>query len=359
MKSVAILVSNEKRLKLKYKKEADAILKKLEKYKTFLTDEAIETRILLTKKIEPSDIREEFSSFEKKYLNRKEVYFLIIGGDDIVPFFKLDNPTDDEDDFIYSDSPYASRDEEYSIPERIVGRLPDINDSEGSDSKFFLSVLDNFIFKHKLKRDGSKSFGYTASVWKKTSKAVYRVIKNGEKLIITPPVTKDNFEKEWIAKKRYLYFNLHGSKETNCWYGQRGFGDPEEYPYFPVAFIPELVKDVGSSVVFSEACYGGYIFGKTDSTAISLKFLAENSDLFIGASAIAYGPIEPPSTEADLLCKYFFQYVNKGLTYGSAFLNAKIDFAKKMIRTQGFLDEDDKKTLIEFNFFGDPTLRIV
>jgi len=80
---------------------------------------------------------------------------------------------------------------------------------------------------------------------------------------------------------------------------------------------------------------------------------------FVGSTAIAYGPPHPPSREADLLGKYFFQYVEKCIPFGDALKNAKIDFAKKMVRTQGFLDDDDKKTLLEFQLYGDPSLTLL
>jgi hypothetical protein len=46
------------------------------------------------------------------------------------------------------------------------------------------------------------------------------------------------------------------------------------------------------------------------------------------------------------------------MTLGESFKNAKLDFARKALRRQGFLDDDDKKTLLQFVLYGDPTLRI-
>lgn len=49
---------------------------------------------------------------------------LIVGGDEVVPFHRLPNPTDDLDVEVLSDNPYATRDSNYFIPEWAVGRLP-------------------------------------------------------------------------------------------------------------------------------------------------------------------------------------------------------------------------------------------
>ena len=58
------------------------------------------------------------------------------------------------------------------------------------------------------------------------------------------------------------------------------------------------------------------------------------------------------------LVLYFLQYVFNRLPVGDALLNAKIDYAKRQIRRQGFLDEDDQKTLLEFVLYGDPSFRL-
>jgi hypothetical protein len=50
--------------------------------------------------------------------------------------------------------------------------------------------------------------------------------------------------------------------------------------------------------------------------------------------------------------------VNQDLTLGESFKNAKLDFARKVLRRQGFLDDDDQKTLLQFVLYGDPTFRL-
>jgi len=49
---------------------------------------------------------------------------LIIGGPEVVPYHNLPNPVDDLDLEVPSDNPYATRDENYFVPEWPVGRLP-------------------------------------------------------------------------------------------------------------------------------------------------------------------------------------------------------------------------------------------
>ena len=54
---------------------------------------------------------------------------LIVGGHSVVPFHLLPNPTDDDDDQVPSDNPYATKDQNYFAPEWPVGRIPSDQES--------------------------------------------------------------------------------------------------------------------------------------------------------------------------------------------------------------------------------------
>lgn len=266
-------------------------------------------------------------------------FLLLLGGDRIVPFFRLDNPCDDSDAKVLSDNPYASRDEDYLIPERACARIPD-----NKDAGFMIAQLRK---KFEIYR---RSFGISTKTWKQASKEVYRHIGDTRSMKTSPPVDHTKFKKTWLRNKDYLYFNLHGAKKSEYWYGQDG-------NQYPRALGPDAV-DHATGFVAAECCYGAYIVRKSDKTALALKFLAETGiHGFSGSTTIAYGPVKPPSGEADLLTRYLFQYLKQGLTTGESFRNAKQDFARKMLRQQGFLDEDDQKTLLQFVLYGDPTVK--
>jgi hypothetical protein len=293
-----------------------------------------------------SDIKKLIDELDKKL---SPIYTLIIGGHSIIPFHILPNPCgNDGDTEVNSDSPYASRDDEFLIPERILARLPD--DSSG-DASFLLSLIENITVRVKKAR--RNSFGYSASVWEKASEAVYDVTEYGQDLKLSPPTTWNNITKEWINSKGYLYFNLHGSEDTGNWYGQGDNG-------YPVAFTPENLKDVNveNAVICTEACYGANIIGKKADDALSLKFLAKKAACFVGSTKIAYGPSEPPSTDADLIVLKFFERIKEGLGFGEAFLKAKQDFAQESIKKKGYLDTTEQKTLLEYVIFADPSTRM-
>ena len=283
-------------------------------------------------------------------------YFVIIGGDDIIPFYRIPNPIydpdGDYDEVVYSDSPYASTDEEYLVPERALGRIPDGNTN---NPMFLLNCLESIINCHNKKHNSSGDFGYSAEVWKKASQDVYQAMGDEtSRLNYSPPNVTHTLRKGLLNKKKLLYFNLHGSDETVSWYGQ-----PTGQNYLIEAFNANYLNDIDveQAIVFCEACYGAHIFGKDPNTSLPLKFLEKKVDCFVGSTMIAFGSLVPPISAADVLAKYFFQYVKDGLPYGIAFLNAKQDYAKKMIRLGLFhVDEVDAKTLLEFVLYGDPSL---
>lgn len=267
-------------------------------------------------------------------------FLMLLGGDDVIPFFRLQNPCDDEDNWVCSDNPYASRDDDYLIPERACSRIPD-----NSSAEFMIKQLSKPVTGYQ------SSFGLTAKIWKKASVEVFRMIGDKKKLKISPPVSADNFDEKWLQSKRYLYFNVHGSKVASNWYGQ----DNNDYP---VALSIGNVEKA-CTIVMSEACYGANILNKGSDNALCLHFLDQaKTAAFCGSTTIAYGPAEPPSGEADLLAKYFFEYTDQGLTTGEALKNAKVDLARKVLRMNGFLDDDDQKTLLQFVLYGDVTYRI-
>ncbi len=299
---------------------------------------------------------------------------LIVGGDGIVPFHLLPNPTDDDDDVIPSDNPYASSDENYFIPEWPVGRLPG-----ESDPQLILKQLEYALRNHETQsapphtiwrlirifgfgfvrflQPKSKTLGYSASIWRKSSFAVFKTIGDPDHLITSPPVEASRLPVQAMRPTRLSYFNLHGLEDAPEWYGQRDpMTDPEAPIEFPIALRPDDVVNSGRAphVVFTEACYGANTIGKTSESALSLKFLASGSRAVIGSTKISYGSVRPPLIAADLLGQLFWQYLNKGVPVGEALRRAKMKLAADMHRRQGYLDGEDQKTLISFVLYGDP-----
>jgi hypothetical protein len=218
------------------------------------------------------------------------------------------------------------------------------------------------------------SFGYTAAVWRRASLSVFRPIGNPSDLLISPPIHSTdvpdpldaveypqpvNFKSSTylaMPDTRLAYFNLHGVPDSSEWYGQCDPTLPEAGPEFPVAMRPQDIRNSGSAphLVFTEACYGANIAGKSVDEAISLKFLASGTHAVVGSTCISYGSLSTPLSSADLLGRVFWNLLQEGFTAGESLKRAKIHLTREMNQRQGFLDAEDQKTLISFVLFGDP-----
>jgi len=309
---------------------------------------------------------------------------LIVGGDDIIPFHRLPNPTDDLDLEVPSDNPYATSDENYFIPEWPVGRIPSgagnnpalllralktaagaYSDGAPARSRAHwdallralgLARLWEWLIGRLIRLESRRSFGYSANVWKSASAEVYTTIGNPRELLTCPPLDANALPVEGLAPSRFSYFNLHGVEDGAEWYGQRGYGDNPALPEYPVALRPADVVNSGRApvIVFSEACYGANILGKTVEDALCLRFLDSGTRALAASTKIAYGSVAAPLIGADLLGKLFWQNVSAGLPAGEALSRAKLQMAQVMHERQGFLDGEDQKTLLSFVLYGDP-----
>ncbi len=304
---------------------------------------------------------------------RRIRYLLIVGGDGIVPFHRLPNPIDDPDTQVLSDNPYGARQADVLLPDRAVGRLPD---SERDGVGFLCALIDTAVEGHRRPTSGKGALsalfacfrtsrpstpdddglGYSASIWRKASRAVFQAIGQKGPLRISPPVTYEQFGRTELP--HLSYFNLHGVEDGPNWYGQRDSLFPADYPLFPVALRPEdiVAVDQANTIVFSEACYGANVLGKDSATSIALRLLASRALAVVGSTRIAYGAITPPLVGADLVARHFWEALQQQMPVGDALVYARARMAQEMQERQGYLDGEDQKTLLSFVLYGDPSL---
>ncbi|MFN2299171.1 MAG: hypothetical protein ACK2UB_10005 [Anaerolineales bacterium] len=299
---------------------------------------------------------------------------LIVGGHEVIPFHLLPNPTDDDDADIPSDNPYASRDENYYVPEWPIGRIPTPSDSKAA---FLLGVLRRaaeeiptvstswmdalLAFLRNFLPSGSARFrkgsAVSAAVWRKAALDVFRPVASSSSMLVVPPADSRSLPAEFFAKPRYSYFNLHGLEHGPQWLGQREAKAkaPVEVE-FPIALLPAQISGAQSvpPVVFTEACYGANILHKGIDDSICLEFLANGTRALAGSTKICYGAAASPLIAADLLARLFLQNCLSGIPAGESLRLAKLAFTEEMNRRQGFLDPEDQKTLTSFILLGDP-----
>jgi hypothetical protein len=336
----------------------------------------------------------------------------IIGGHEIIPFWELANPSFDSDKVVFSDNPYGARDHTYLLPERLVGRLPDGNSLEfllarlrenimrqktrlSAHSPFsslplriiesvipggtrtLLSGLDDGLpfeeawlhttlanneqFLDKERSAQLSPFFYSAEVWRKSTETLKTCISSSANIVCSPPVQNDSFQSNLLQRPQLLHFNLHGFKDNANWYGQRHTSRivPPKLASLPVAFTPKLAAQVqnAGTVVFSEACYGGFLNGKNPKDSIALTFMERGAAAFVGSTVISYGSFGPELSCASHLSYYFWKEVLlNGSSFGRALQAAKSSYVKERLAAGHNLSGDDAKTLLEFVLLGDPTL---
>ncbi len=304
---------------------------------------------------------------------------LIVGGPDIVPMFEVPNPAIDDDSVVRTDTPYVSRGWNFLSVSRGVGRLPD---GQSSDPALLLTAIDSaaealtnsrrlvrpsgcltafaeLLRNIAIQKPAVSSFGMSTAVWQEASSLLYRLLPGAWDLEVSPPIVHTAIDPDWLQEARLLYFNLHGTKTGPAWYGQRANNAPAGTPFMPVALTPELVSSsaAAGSVVFTEACYGVDLVDRTVENSNALAFLAAGSAAVVGATGIAYGSSTPPLSNADLVCRGFWNYLLAGYSAGEALIHSKSEFINEMMRRQGYLDEDDQKTWLQFNLLGEPAVR--
>ena len=272
----------------------------------------------------------------------------IIGSDFVVPMARYDDPTEtDEDiesDFCYSilntASPWKAKlpDTAYWLQ---VGRLPTYR---GGASTLF-QYLDRAATWRTVNED-LQSFCLSAEVWKKTSQVILSSFGAGEPLL-SPDAGPEDVAELLPSESALLHFNLHGSAnlESAEWYGQRGSG-------YPTAFVPELLSRQHGYMLACEACYGARFNGFEKRNSGLLCAIDGGCLAFLGSSRIAFGASNGSLLGADVMTSVFLSNISKGASSGSAFQAARESILAGNVR------EIELKTLLEFNLFGDPELRM-
>jgi hypothetical protein len=305
---------------------------------------------------------------------------VIVGGHEVVPFHRLPNPTDDSDEDVLSDNPYATSSGNYLSPEWPVGRFPG---EKGSDAGLILEQLRHAIDFHESSLHQSsflsqafslltgrtspaiilrdmfkkpKDFGYSASVWRRSSLAAFRPIGKGSELRVSPEYDQDTIDIDNLMKAKCGYFNLHGMATTPEWYGQKDYSENVEGPDFPVAVSVDKIPSISNNIdlIVTEACYGGYIIDKTIDDSMALKLISIGSQGLVASTCISYGSVYTPLIGADLLTFVMWKYTKEGSSFGEAFMQAKLGLINVMNQRQGYLDGEDQKTLLSFVLYGDP-----
>lgn len=275
---------------------------------------------------------------------------LIIGDWSVVPSFIFDNYCNDGDESVPSDLPYCTL-RTVNLFEGIgsfslngfipTGRIPaSPDDGFAIASEYFANVMNSYEG-----RFSGPVLGVSALVWADESNAIYSRLSEG-KVLNSPPVSKEMpvVDLARTEASGILYFNLHGSNQTQYWYGQEDWSYPE-------AVSPESFKGLAEGYVIGvEACYGAAYDGRSDSESIVKTVLKSGCSCFLGSSVIAYGTSEEPGSCADIIVGTFLLGIRNGKSVSDSYL----DGISALLGPD--IDDAEVKTLQEFALYGDPSL---
>ncbi len=299
----------------------------------------------------------------------------IVGGDSVIPFHRLPNPSQDADDEVCSDNPYGSESGSVHVPDIIVARLPDGGADKG---ELLLALLQRSIEYHEgwlisqsaakgmalpfLRRivDGARAkrpigaWGATTESWQEPSDLIYRELQSERPLYVCPPAGPETLDIGGPGELgKLLFFNLHGLPGGPNWYGQAANASPDDP--LPVALTPADIGELEpATICVTEACFGAEVMARSVGDAMALRLLDRGALALVGSTATAYGSVGLPLGGADILAQQVFLNLRRGQPIGRALLLARDWLARETVERQGYLDPDDAKTLLSFVLLGDP-----
>jgi len=191
----------------------------------------------------------------------------------------------------------------------------------------------------------------SAACWKGASSAVHEeLLAMGQmgSLYFSPRILKDQLQSVQPFRTHWHYFNVHGADTDPDWFGESEEGVTR-------ACSPQFFAMQREwNIVGVEACYGARFIGDEPTDSALLSALGNKTVAFVGASRIAYGPPDPPNGLADVLIRDFLRQAMNGSCVGAA-----ISHARASVLASPFADPDlVSKTVLEFNLFGDPLVRV-
>jgi len=301
-------------------------------------------------------------------------YLVLLGTGDVLPFFFVPNPSfeaggdGDSDELVPTDNPYASskpfkkkRIESYLVPDRVVGRIPDLPGA--TDPAALLEYLAaTRSWKLRPPTEFQDDYLVCCDSWKTSGAAcVSYLSRPSNRLLISPPTTRTT---PGPASKRYAakfhMIKCHGAQIDASFYGQKG----NRYP--DVLSAADLRKKTTTgTVVGAMCCYGGAVFDPNDPAAVSpgeqpipTTYLRQGGYGYFGSTTIAWVGADDMQC-ADWVVSAALKAVMNGASLGRALLESKQGFVQWIQQQGNVPDIAEEKTLLQYHLLGDPSIHLV
>lgn len=300
-------------------------------------------------------------------------YIVILGGDDVIPYFRVKNPSHDPDGdtdvMVATDNPYASSRvyrasaiKSYLIPDRVVGRIPDLPGAAGADPLWLVTPLKTATaWTPKPAVFYGSAYATCCDAWKNAGLATMRYLGlPTADLMISPPTVDATATARGRLARTLHFTKCHGAQIDANFYGQKGNSFPE------ILFSGTLAGQiVPGTLPAAMCCYGAQVYSPADPAArpagalpISMTYLRGGAVGFMGSTEIAWvGP--QIMMCADWIVAAYLKKALAGASLGRAMMESKQDYVQYVTGQGQRLDTADEKTMIEFVLLGDPSLHPV
>lgn len=401
--SVKLSVTVKSQLERKYDDDALKKIKKaVEDWKKADADRGIQTvhvevdnsedEIMKEKKVTlvsgeltPGKIKEAIDALWKKVTPTPD-YLVLFGGHDIVPMFEVTNPTylwedEDNDKTVLTDNPYASSapfseddQKSYEIPDRVVGRIPDMVSAPGDtgrngDPAWFVDYLEA-TRKWESKPKSFYKERYVICTEEAKEAGIQCIQKAFEPPTLPPLVCPPDSDIS-VPPQRLMaglhMIKCHGNKKEGKFLGFEEFDETKDKPYAAIssATLRQLQRLESSTVVAAMCCYGAQIFSPSDPKAksagewpIASAYLRKGAAGFLGSTMKAWVGLDEMSA-ADWIVTDYLRRVLEGASIGRALLESKQDNPGYKYERGRVLGPEEEKTVIEYILLGDPSIHPV
>jgi hypothetical protein len=319
--STKVIVTNTRALEKKYGGRASEVLDAVRSLIKADAGKGLTTELIeldnrkQMRKLKAPPVQDAMSCRENKeaidgvYQALVPDYIMILGSRDVVPHHDPKNPVygpHDPDRFAYGDLAYASdaaysqNPESFIGPTRVVGRLPDIPNSE--DPSYLVGLLRNASRWSAGKMEAyQRYFAVSAYVWRSSTElSLKRIFGSADNLNLSPP-DGPKWKRQTLSALSH-FINCHGAPADCCYYGEKG----KDYPVaHDAAYVGGKIRE--GTVIAAECCYGAELYDpgiSEDQPGIPFACLESKAYGFLGSSTIAYGPAEGNGA-ADLICRFF------------------------------------------------------
>ncbi len=301
-------------------------------------------------------------------------YFVLIGGDDVLPYFHVRNPSydpqGDTDRMVPTDNPYACSAgyrskslKSYLVPDRVLGRIPDLPAGAGAGDPAWIVEALKTATGWSVKSPGFYATAYAACCdqWKGAGLATMQYLGlPAADLLLSPPVVDAAPTLRSRLARTVHFTKCHGAEFNANFFGQKGQSYPE------VLFSGTLQGRVPrGALAAAMCCYGAQVYSPSDPLAapagalpMAMTYLAGGAAGFMGATKIAWVGLQVMMC-ADWIVASYLKKAVSGASLGRAMLEAKQDYMQYLVNQGQRADTADEKTMIEFVLLGDPALQPV